>query len=248
MFNYQKTELGFQTLKDRQLALNARQRRLLLLIGSDDFNQMPVHYQQRIAEETLLEQLMELGLIQPITAHDHLRLQSSDFSAFNTPKKAPSNTSDLNNLSPASDLTAQEHVTFNEVSMPTMEVPHTHSQHEITDSLPMDAMGSTPHQLPQATPETTTTNDPVLPEKTVDFIEHDFDELQNFMCSYLQRYCGLMAKKLMLNIQQATDIADLKACQMQWITCLNESNIQPKLLQHALQQINYSIKNLQQLV
>ena len=94
----------------------------------------------------------------------------------------------------------------------------------------------------------TTTNAPVLPEKTAEFIEHDFDELQSFMCSYLQRYCGLMAKRLMLNIQQATDIAELKACQMQWITCLNESNIQPKLLQHALQQINYSLKNLQQLV
>lgn len=248
MFNYQKTELGFQTLKDRQLALNARQRRLLLLIGTDDFNQMPVHYQQRIAEATLLEQLMELGLIQPITAHDHLRLQSSDFSAFNTPKKAPSNTSDLNTFSLASDFTAQEHVTFNELSMPTMEVPQTQTQHALTNNLPMEAMGSTPHQLPQATPETTTTNDPVLPKKTVDFIEHDFDELQSFMCSYLQRYCGLMAKKLILNIQQATDIADLKACQMQWITCLNESNIQPKLLQHALQQINYSLKNLQQLI
>jgi hypothetical protein len=55
-------------------------------------------------------------------------------------------------------------------------------------------------------------------------------------------------KKINFNIQQATDIAELKACQMQWITCLNESNIQPKLLQHALQQINYSLKNLQQLV
>ncbi|WP_180145173.1 hypothetical protein [Acinetobacter sp. YH12052] len=239
MFNYQKTELGFQTLKDRQLALNARQRRLLLLIGSDDFNQMPVHYQQRIAEVSLLEQLMELGLIQPITAHDHQRLQKSDFSAFNTPKIASTKTS---------DRIAQENVTLDKISMPTMEVPQIHSQYALTTSLPMDAMGSTPHQFPQSTPETTTTNNPVLPEKTVDFIEHDFDELQSFMCSYLQRYCGLMAKKLMLNIQQATDIADLKACQMQWITCLNESNIQPKLLQHALQQINYSIKNLQQLV
>ncbi|WP_180157609.1 hypothetical protein [Acinetobacter sp. YH12045] len=248
MFNYQKTELGFQTLKDRQLALNARQRRLLLLIGSDDFNQMPVHYQQRIAEVSLLEQLMELGLIQPITAHDHQRLQNSDFSAFNTPKIAPSKTPDLNIFSPASELTAQVHVTFNELSMPTMEVPQTQSQHEITNSLPMDAMGFISRQFNQAIPENITSNNPVLAEQIIDFIEHDFDELQNFMCSYLQRYCGLMAKKLMLNIQQATDIAELKACQMQWITCLNESNIQPKLLQHALQQINYSIKNLQQLV
>ncbi|UUS64301.1 MULTISPECIES: hypothetical protein [unclassified Acinetobacter] len=239
MFNYQKTELGFQTLKDRQLALNARQRRLLLLIGSDDFNQMPVHYQQRIAEATLLEQLMDLGLIQPITAHDHQRLQNSDFSAFNTPKIASTKTS---------DRIAQENVTLDKISMPTMEVPHTHSQHEITDSLPMDAIGFIPHQFNQAIPENITSNNPVLAEQIIDFIEHDFDELQNFMCSYLQRYCGLMAKKLMLNIQQATDIAELKACQMQWITCLNESNIQPKLLQHALQQINYSIKNLQQLV
>lgn len=119
MFNYQKTELGFQTLKDRQLALNARQRRLLLLIGSDDFNQMPVHYQQRIAEATLLEQLMDLGLIQPITAHDHQRLQNSDFSAFNTPKIASTKTS---------DRIAQENVTLDKISMPTMEVPQTQSQ------------------------------------------------------------------------------------------------------------------------
>ncbi len=166
MFNYQKTELGFQTLKDRQLHIKCNTTSVsLLLIGSDDFNQMPVHYQQRIAEETLLEQLMELGLIQPITAHDHLRLQSSDFSAFNTPKKAPSNRP-ISNVSPASDRTAQENVTFNELSMPTMEVPQ-YSVHstKLTDSPPMDAMGFIPHQFNQATPENYDNEQPCISQK-----------------------------------------------------------------------------------
>ncbi len=116
-----KTELGFQTLKDRQLALNARQRRLLLLIGTDDSNQMPVHYQQRIAEEPLLEQLMELGLIQPI---QHTTYQNAfkthNSSAFNTPKNLA-----VQLITFSDPRTVQEIDDFEStLHMPTMEVQY----------------------------------------------------------------------------------------------------------------------------
>ncbi len=42
------------------------------------------------------------------------------------------------------------------------------------------------------------------------------------MMSLLQRYCGLMAKQLILQIQSARYLHSLKRCQMQWITTLQE--------------------------
>lgn len=220
MFNYQKTELGFQVLKDRQLALNARQRRLLLLIGSDDFNQMQIQHQQRIAEPALLKQLVDMQLIQYIGEYtEHLQR----------------------------DIT-------NELSSPPVEllIPTIKDIHapEITDlSQPKHIATSqnyveTKSTEVQANPITEADKHTESSLK-ITFIHQDFEELQNFMCSYLQRYCGLMAKKLIEKIQLSDDIFQLKACQMQWITLLNESNIQPARLQQALQQINYSLNNLQ---
>ena len=72
-----------------------------------------------------------------------------------------------------------------------------------------------------------------------------FDELKQFMMQHLQQYCGLMAKQLILNIQAAEQVSQLKMCQIQWITLLQESRIVPKLLNHALQQVNLSMRKLQ---
>ena len=63
MDQYQKTDLGIQSLKQRSLNLNARQRRLLLLIGTDDFDLLSEQFKRRIAPPELLEQLIEMGLI-----------------------------------------------------------------------------------------------------------------------------------------------------------------------------------------
>ena len=63
MHTFYKTELGFRTLKHRELDLNARQRRLLLLIGTEDFNTLNSMLKQRIADPELIQQLMALGLI-----------------------------------------------------------------------------------------------------------------------------------------------------------------------------------------
>ena len=219
MFNYQKTELGFQVLRERQLALNARQRRLLLLIGTDDFNQMQTQYQQRIAEPTLLIQLLEMQLIQSIG-------EPAEYAATTIPIEQ---TSLEPVISPIKDIDV-----------------------DVKTPLPSEII-NTPHIDIQPKPSEAKTTSQVEPypnsiaSVTQIFIEQDFEQLQAYMCSYLQRYCGLIAKKLIEKIQHTDDLAQLKACQMQWITLLNESNIQPERLQQALQQINYSLKNIQAL-
>ncbi|WP_445115417.1 hypothetical protein [Acinetobacter sp. WZC-1] len=65
MGHYIKTELGIQTLKQRTLDLNARQRRLLVLIGTEDFQILNASIKQRLAPPELLQQLSDMGLITP---------------------------------------------------------------------------------------------------------------------------------------------------------------------------------------
>lgn len=63
MDQYFKTDLGIQALKQRSFQLNARQRQLLLLIGTDDFKILNSALKQRLATPELIQQLEELGLI-----------------------------------------------------------------------------------------------------------------------------------------------------------------------------------------
>ena len=63
MNEYYKTQLGIDTLQSRSKDLTARQRRLLVLIGTEDFNLLTDQFKQRIAPPELLEQLSNLGLI-----------------------------------------------------------------------------------------------------------------------------------------------------------------------------------------
>ena len=66
MNHYQKTALGLDALQQRHIPLNARQRRLLVLIGTEDFEQLADQFKQRIATPEILGQLIELGLIHSI--------------------------------------------------------------------------------------------------------------------------------------------------------------------------------------
>ena len=63
MNEYYKTQLGIDTLQSRSKDLTARQRRLLVLIGTEDFTLLADQFKQRIAPPELLEQLSNLGLI-----------------------------------------------------------------------------------------------------------------------------------------------------------------------------------------
>jgi hypothetical protein len=191
MNHYQKTALGLDALQQRHIPLNARQRRLLVLIGTEDFEQLADQFKQRIATPEILEQLIELGLIHSTqTAHVSSPIQPSS--------EAQSSTSVLeisqNNVNP----------------------------------IDLDSTAQTP------------TQSPAPPLKA-----YSFEETRDLMMSLLQRYCGLMAKQLILQIQSATDLHSLKRCQMQWITTLQESRIEPAVLNQHLQQINHSLLRLQ---
>ena len=63
MNEYYKTQLGIDTLQSRSKDLTARQRLLLVLIGTEDFTLLADQFKQRIAPPELLEQLSNLGLI-----------------------------------------------------------------------------------------------------------------------------------------------------------------------------------------
>jgi hypothetical protein len=194
MNHYQKTALGLDALQQRHIPLNARQRRLLVLIGTEDFEQLADQFKQRIATPEILEQLIELGLIHSTqTSHVSSPIQS----------EAQSSTSVLEN-----------------------------SQNNV-NPIDLDSTAQTP-----APP--TPTQSPAPPLKA-----YSFEETRDLMMSLLQRYCGLMAKQLILQIQSATDLHSLKRCQMQWITTLQESRIEPTVLNQHLQQINHSLLRLQ---
>ena len=191
MNHYQKTALGLDALQQRHIPLNARQRRLLVLIGTEDFEQLADQFKQRIATPEILEQLIELGLI-------HSTQTSRVSSSIQPSSEAQSSTSVLEN-----------------------------SQNNVN---PIDLDSTAPTPAPSPAP----------PLKA-----YSFEETRDLMMSLLQRYCGLMAKQLILQIQSATDLHSLKRCQMQWITTLQESRIEPAVLNQHLQQINHSLLRLQ---
>ncbi|MCH7390240.1 hypothetical protein [Acinetobacter dispersus] len=71
-----------------------------------------------------------------------------------------------------------------------------------------------------------------------------FVEIQQVMIQTLTTYCGLMARPLVQKIQSINSLQQLKVCQMQWITSLQESRIPPSQLNQTLKLINYSVQHL----
>ncbi len=86
---------------------------------------------------------------------------------------------------------------------------------------------------------------PAQKENKLEHVHISFDEIKQKMAHLLQTHCGLMTKQLVIQIQQAKSIRDIKFCQMQWITALQESRISPVELNQTMQQINYSLQHLQ---
>ncbi|MFV5504037.1 MULTISPECIES: hypothetical protein [unclassified Acinetobacter] len=65
MMHFYKTQRGIEVLQDRSLPLTARQRRLLVLIGSQDFNLLNDALKQQLAPAEILDQLYAMELIGP---------------------------------------------------------------------------------------------------------------------------------------------------------------------------------------
>ena len=206
MSHFFKTELGQNVLQQRNIALTARQRRLLLLIDHEDFKELEPNYKERIAPSELVQQLIDMGLLAQQTASASNISPSVEESRHQTVAKVES---------PTSIETKIETITM-PVAAPTFEPK-------------VDAI-------------------PVLSE-TVEVVEAPieklaFVEIQQIMIQTLTTYCGLMARPLVQKIQSIKSLQQLKACQMQWITSLQESRIPPMQLNQTLKQINFSVQQL----
>lgn len=68
MAGFYRTNLGRVALQQRNIVLNAKQRRLLLLIDHEDFQNLNDEFKKRIASPELIQQLIELQLIAPIAS------------------------------------------------------------------------------------------------------------------------------------------------------------------------------------
>ncbi len=93
MFNYQKTQLGLDALQQRTRDLNARQRRLLVLIGTEDFDLLGDWLKQRLAPPELIEQLLGMQLIAPAALEqDTLQHQEQTANILLQQEQEPSST------------------------------------------------------------------------------------------------------------------------------------------------------------
>jgi len=204
MAGFYRTNLGRVALQQRNIALNAKQRRLLLLIDHEDFQNLNSEFKKRIASPELIQQLIDLKLIAP----------------------SNENYSELN-----------EQISFPQTPITTLEA---HQKNPKDDHKSDDIVSEI--QIPQSLQSTNIENSqPPVPVQQL-----SFEEIQQLMKQNLNQYCGLMAKPLIQKIEQIKTLQELKMCQMQWITHLQESRIPPHELAHTLHSINYSIQLIQQ--
>ncbi|MCG8284364.1 hypothetical protein MID07_06960 [Acinetobacter seifertii] len=205
MSGFYRTNLGRVALQQRNITLNAKQRRLLLLIDHEDFQSLNSEFKKRIAPPELIQQLIDLKLI------------------------ATSNES-------YSELTEQ--ISMQESSITPNEI----HQKNIEENKSNDLVGEI--QVSQSTSVTSSNIENDQPSIPVQQLS--FEEIQLLMKQSLGQFCGLMAKPLIQKIEQIKTLQELKMCQMQWITHLQESRIPPQELAKTLQSINYSIQLIQQ--
>ncbi|MBP1482968.1 hypothetical protein [Acinetobacter nosocomialis] len=204
MSGFYRTNLGRVALQQRNITLNAKQRRLLLLIDHEDFQSLDTEFKKRIAPPELIQQLIDLKLIAP---------SSENYSEL------------------------PEQISPQESSITTKEI----YQKNVDENKSNDLIGEI--QVPQSTsaPSNIENNQPSILVQQL-----SFEEIQQLMKQSLSQYCGLMAKPLIQKIEQIKTLQELKMCQMQWITSLQESRIPPHELAHTLHSINYSIQLIQQ--
>ncbi|MBP2603980.1 hypothetical protein [Acinetobacter calcoaceticus] len=209
MAGFYRTNLGRVALQQRNIVLNAKQRRLLLLIDHEDFQNLNGEFKKRIASPELIQQLIDLELIAPIASTD-----------TSTNEEIILKTSAINK------------VEENQKESVDSSIPH--SAHVVVGEIQLSEQKT----LDQSS---TTYFQPVTPSQTL-----SFEEIQQLMIKTLISYCGLMTKPLVQKIEKTATIQELKLCQVQWITSLQESRIPPQELARALRTINYSIQLLSQ--
>jgi len=208
MAGFYRTNLGRVALQQRNIVLNAKQRRLLLLIDHEDFQNLNGEFKKRIASPELIQQLIELQLIAPIVSTETSIGEEIIFKTL--------------------AINKVEENQKESVFSPIPHSPHLVEEIQLSEQKTLDQFSTTYFQ-------------PATPSQTL-----SFEEIQQLMMKTLADHCGLMTKPLILKIEKITTIQELKICQIQWITSLQESRISPNQLTHALHTINYSIRLIQQ--
>lgn len=209
MSQYHKTQLGLESLKQRSMDLNARQRRLLLLIGTEDFNLLNEQFKRRIASAELLQQLLDMGLI------TYSAIEQTQTTVSSAEMKSEIETSSLTQNTPTLS---------NKFAEPISTTVLSPSLSSIVE--PISQLTAPQNEI----------------EVRLDALS--FEEVKQLMAQRLQQNCGLMAKQLINRILQTQDLRNLKLCQMQWITELQESRISAHDLNQCLKQINFSLQKL----
>lgn len=208
MAGFYRTNLGRVALQQRNIVLNAKQRRLLLLIDHEDFQNLNGEFKKRIASPELIQQLIDLKLIASVTSTE-----------TSTDEEIILKTSPINKV---------EENQKESVSSSLAHSPNLVGEIQLSEQKNLDQACATSFQS-------------VITSQIL-----SFEEIQQLMIKTLSSYCGLMTKPLVQKIEKTTTIQELKLCQMQWITNLQESRIPPQELASALHTINYSIQLLQE--
>ncbi|MDC4862331.1 hypothetical protein NQ912_01800 [Acinetobacter baumannii] len=206
MAGFYRTNLGRVALQQRNIALNPKQRRLLLLIDHEDFQTLNTEFKKRIAPPELIQQLIDLKLIAPISEND-------------------------------SEFTEQ---------IPLSESPTTSLEVKVQQKSTIDENADLTGEIKVSLEPSCHSSNIENTQPTIPVQQLTFEEIQLLMKQSLSQYCGLMAKPLIQKIEQIKNLQELKMCQMQWITSLQESRIPPHELAHTLHSINYSIQLIQQ--
>jgi hypothetical protein len=224
MMHFSKTQRGIDVLQDRSIPLTARQRRLLVLIGSQDFELLNDNLRQQLAPAELLDQLCALDLIVPAQTGATVNTQ-------NQTTAEPENKVDLTRSEINRPVKVSESITETPQSINNTIIPITVQQN------------IAPAETNQIHQPHSHESSPVAPPE---LLALSFEDIKYMMMESLQKYCGLMAKQQIQHILHAADARSLKLCQMRWITSLQESRIAPQELNHILKQINFSLNQLQQ--
>ncbi|MBF7685470.1 hypothetical protein I2F17_06510 [Acinetobacter sp. B10A] len=220
--NYIRTTEAILALQNRDRILSAKQRQLLILIGSKDFNKLSAHAKEAMCSSDIFDSLIHLGFLKkdlPIHA-DSLNHADDSSPTNSVPKDA------ITIVQPAEESKIAQESTEN---TPISRI-HVSTTEE------------TPAPLSSNSIPTQSTQEPVY--EAYQNLALTFDNMKNLLTDTLNTHCGLMGKTHARKIESAQTVAELKRSHMTVITLLQESRMSKgellqftKVLQRFYQQL-----------
>ena len=212
---YIKTASGTDALQQRDRQLSAKQRQLLFLIGTTDFEKLPLSQQQRLSTPELVQSLMDLGFI--TTLNTQTTPITPEPKAMPTTEKA---------LFSNSTLTT---------SVPNESAP---IESKTNTTAFMEQQPNQPSVEQSAIPSPSIESEPAVFDQTnTELLKLTLSDMQEMMVDTLQRHGGLLAKNLVQQIKQCATVHELKKCQMAWVTLLQETRLPAQQLHQHMKQL-----------